>query len=55
MEEKVFEHIRSGAGTHFDPEVVETFIKIARESDNCELNIQNCQHKRTFPVHSNAE
>jgi len=30
-DEKVFEHIRSGAGTHFAPEVVETFIKIARE------------------------
>ncbi len=31
--EKVFEHIRSGAGTHFDPEVVETFIRIAMESE----------------------
>ena len=29
-EEKVLEHIRSLAGTHFDPQVVELFIKTIR-------------------------
>jgi HD-GYP domain-containing protein (c-di-GMP phosphodiesterase class II) len=29
--EKVFEHISANAGTHFDPEVVEIFIEIARQ------------------------
>jgi response regulator RpfG family c-di-GMP phosphodiesterase len=27
-EEKVREHIRSQAGTHFDPQVVEAFLKM---------------------------
>jgi HD-GYP domain-containing protein (c-di-GMP phosphodiesterase class II) len=30
-EEKVLEHIRSLAGTHFDPEAVELFLKVMNE------------------------
>jgi len=33
QKEKVIEHIKSGSGTHFDPEVVEHFVRII-ESDN---------------------
>lgn len=32
-EEKVFEHIKADAGSHFDPEVVDTFLKIINKVD----------------------
>jgi putative nucleotidyltransferase with HDIG domain len=32
-EEKVREHIRAGVGTHFDPQVVEVFLKMQSESE----------------------
>jgi putative two-component system response regulator len=30
--EKVREHIRAGSGTHFDPQMVEAFLKTMRET-----------------------
>lgn len=31
-EEKVLEHIKAGSGSHFDPEVAETFLKMIKKS-----------------------
>jgi len=30
-EAKVWEHVRSLAGTHFDPQVVEVFLRVVNE------------------------